>query len=117
MGELDMDHDSSSSHRDVTLEYLQRHWEKQRKALGAEMGLATAPTPAFTVALSREAGTQGTAVARELGSRLGWPVYDHELLERIAQEMGVRTALLESVDEKRMSWLLEAFGQFMAVPQ
>jgi len=30
--------------------------------------------------------------------------------------MGVHTRLLESVDERRVSWLLEAFEAFMAVP-
>jgi cytidylate kinase len=69
------------------------------------------------VALSREAGVDGAAVARDVGTRLGWPVYDNELLQRIAQDMGVRTSLLESVDERRVSWLEEAFGSFMEVPR
>ena len=48
--------------------------------------------------------------------RLGWPVYDHELLERIAEDMGVRTSLLESVDERRMNWLKETFASAFDVP-
>ena len=42
----------------------------------------------------------GTCIAREVGNGVGWHVYDHELLERIAQDMGLRTVLLESVDER-----------------
>ena len=78
-----------------------RHWEarRQAEAAAARAGQASL-AEAWTVALAREAGTQGTAVGHEVGRRLGWPVYDHELLERIAQEMGLRTNLLESVDER-----------------
>jgi hypothetical protein len=39
---------------------------------------------------------------------LGWPVYDNELIERIAREMHLHASLLDSVDEKRKSWLLES---------
>ena len=69
-----------------------------------------------TIALSREAGTGGTDVAREVGPMLGWPVYDHELLERIALDAGIRASLLESVDERRGSWLKEAFDGLFGVP-
>jgi cytidylate kinase len=51
-----------------------------------------------------------------VGARLGWTVYDHELLEQIAQEMKLRTSLLESVDEKRVSWLQEWVEAFASVP-
>ncbi len=35
-------------------------------------------------------------------------MFDHELLERIAAEMNVRVELLDSVDERHQSWLLES---------
>lgn len=111
-----MNHDSSSSRRDATLDHLQRHWETRRRAVAAEMGLGTSEPDTFTIALSREAGTDGTAIAHAVGSRLDWPVYDYKLLERIAREMGVHTALLKTVDEKQKSWLLEAMETFVAVP-
>jgi cytidylate kinase len=75
-------------------------------------------SPALTIALSRQVGAGGTSIATEVGNRLGWPVYDHALLERIAQEMHLRTQLLESVDERRTHWLtdcLESFGQAPAL--
>jgi hypothetical protein len=40
-------------------------------------------------------------------------VYDHELLQWIAQEMHVRTSLLQSVDERRQSWPLETAEAFL----
>lgn len=65
--------------------------------------------PPFTVALSCDAGTDGHAVAQAVGERLGWQVYDHELVEQIARGMGIRTELVESLDEKRTNWLGELF--------
>ena len=70
----------------------------------------------FSIAMSREAGTRGPAVARAVGERLGWPVYDHELLEIIARDLHVRVKLLDNVDERRISWLQECVEAFAAVP-
>lgn len=93
-------------HQADMLEVAQRHWrdrgEKKIEAQG------------ITVALEREAGAPGTKVASEVGRRLRWPIYDHELLERIAHEMGLRTQLVESVDERRRSWLLETVEGFVS---
>ncbi len=68
--------------------------------------------PRFTVAVSREAGSGATSVASEVGARLNWPVYDQELLRRIAQEMHLREYLLASVDERRRHWLQECIAAF-----
>jgi cytidylate kinase len=97
-----------------TMQHLCRHWEEKRAASRSHL---IPPAPhALTIALSREAGAQGTAVGQEVATRLGWRLYDHELLERIAQDMGVHTSLVESVDEKRVSWLLETFEALMSTP-
>jgi cytidylate kinase len=59
----------------------------------------------YTIAISREPGAKGTAVARELGQRLGWPVYDEELLNLISKEMGTQVDMLKLIDEKPVSFL------------
>jgi len=108
-----MDRASTEQSFAATMEHLSHHWGMRRKA-AQESG---SPCPsAFTIALSREAGTQGTVVAREVGRRLVWPVYDHELMERIAQEMGLHSSLLETLDENRLHWMLEAFESFAGAP-
>jgi cytidylate kinase len=89
------------------LERAEHHWHERHHQP------QKASTPAFTIALSREVGTPGTSVAHEVGQRLGWTVYDHELVEHIAQQMGVHASLLDSIDERGRNWLmqcLEAFG-------
>jgi cytidylate kinase len=92
----------------------QEHWSERRRAVdaAARADEAAPPTP-FTIAISREAGTPATSVANEVGRRLGWLVYDQELLERIAQEMGLRTRLLESVDERHVGWIRETMREMM----
>jgi cytidylate kinase len=95
-------------------ERAQRHWHARH---GQAVGGGPAAPALLTVALEREAGAPGTSVAHEVGRRLGWPVYDHELLELIAREMGLRVHLLESVDERSQGWLQESFQAFAEVPQ
>jgi cytidylate kinase len=83
------------------LERAQQHWHQHQQQ-----------APGFTIAIEREAGAPGTSVAQAVAARLHWPVYDHELLERIAEEMGLRVDLLKSVDERRQSWVLEVMEAF-----
>ena len=74
-----------------------------------------APTGiAFAVAFSREAGAGGITVAREVGRRLSWPVYDQELLENLAKELNVDISLLEDYDERRGSFLVDTIKAFSA---
>lgn len=87
----------------------QKHWREHHPE-------AAGKAEAVTIALSRQAGVPGTTIAHALGTKLGWAVYDHELLERLAQEMGFRVELLESVDERRQSWLRESLEAFSSVP-
>jgi cytidylate kinase len=94
------------------------HW--RRPTPGEKLDVVSvkpkpATTTACTIAISRESGAGGAAVAREVGRMLGWPVYDRELLERIAEEAGLRAELLESLDERRSHWLTEALESFTGV--
>jgi len=99
----------------ATLARLGQHGETRHKTKDKE-----AHTPAigqmFSIALSREAGTQGTTIGQEVGKQLGWHVYDNELLEEIAGNMGLRTTLLKSVDERHQSWVLETAEAYLSSP-
>lgn len=101
--------------RDKVLDHLVdqvfRRWEARRYAASAAS--LESPRHPFTITLEREAGARGTSVAQEVGRRLGWPVYDHALLERIAEDSGLRASLLESVDERRVGWVKESFQEFV----
>ena len=47
-----------------------------------------------------------------MGGQLGWPVYDHELLDCIAEEKGLTARLLEHMDERLVGWLEESVRAF-----
>ena len=62
------------------------------------------------ICISREAGAGGGTIARLVGTRLDWKVYDHELLEAIAHGMEISTDEARTYDELAPSlvqdWLL-----------
>jgi len=62
------------------------------------------------ICISRETGAGGGTIARLVGQRLDWKVYDHELLEAIAHRMGLPVDEVRSFDELAPSvvqdWLL-----------
>lgn len=66
----------------------------------------------FSIALAREAGTPALEVARHVGERLGWPVYEREVPARIAEALHLPLGAVEAVDERRQSWLLECLESF-----
>jgi cytidylate kinase len=103
---------TSSERMGEVVTRARRQWQTQQR-MPQPVEAPSPPAPrAFTIAISREAGANGSAIGRLLGERLGWPVYDYELVERIASDMGLRSELLESVDEKRMNWLQEFADSF-----
>lgn len=90
-----------------TLAHLERYADRQPEPTAAP------GVPPLTIAMSRQAGARGAAIARLVGARLGWPVYDHELLTRIAEEKGLHRRLLERLDERQVSWLEEVVNSFV----
>ena len=55
--------------------------------------------------ISRECGAGGADVARLTGRRLGWQVYDREIVDQISELVHARQQLIQSVDERvRSSW-------------
>src|SRR5579875_2760507 len=60
---------------------------------------------ALTIALSREAGARGGTIARRVGRKLGWQVYDQELLEYMAQEAIVDQGVLDTPPTAPADWV------------
>jgi len=55
------------------------------------------------VLISREAASGGGSIAKLVGERLAWHVYDSEIVDEIARKAHVRKRLAESVDEHMQS--------------
>lgn len=81
--------------------------EAMEKTLKRETEAGNLAPSGFTIAVTREAGANGALIARAIGERLSWPVYDRELLERVAEEMGLHAHALEDLDERPKGWLKE----------
>ena len=52
------------------------------------------------ITISRDEGTLGNEIAQELSKRLGWQLYDKELVNKIADNSHVREELVLRLDEK-----------------
>ena len=70
------------------------------------------------ICISREAGAGAGTIARMVGKRLGWKVYDDELVEAIAHRMGVALDEVRTLDELAPSvvqdWLLPLREEYYA---
>jgi cytidylate kinase len=70
------------------------------------------------ICISREAGAGAGTIARMVGKRLGWKVYDEELIEAIAHRMEVSLDEVRTLDELAPSvvqdWLLPLREEYYA---
>lgn len=60
------------------------------------------------ITIGRQFGSGGKAVAEELGRKLGFPVYDSELISKAAQESGFSAELFVQSDEKKRFFSLSS---------
>lgn len=75
-----------------------QRWLTQQRADDALEKAPDRPRPIVTV--SREAGARGTELARHVAARLGYPLWDQELVQQIAEQTGTWDKLLSVVDER-----------------
>jgi cytidylate kinase len=67
----------------------------------------------LTIAVSREAGARGGTIARRVGRKLGWQVYDQELLEYMAQEAIVSQGVLDAPPAAPADWVEARLQQLL----
>lgn len=74
--------------------------------------------PAYTITISREVGALGLRTAAEIGKRLGWPVYDRELLVKIGELMWCDMPHVERLrfDERHVGWFEEFLTSLSSSP-
>jgi cytidylate kinase len=91
-------------------------WDELRRSLSGltspRAGADATPLGPF-IAISREAGAEGEAVARELGVQLGWRVFDKELLDFLAQQCHLDRESLTLLDETSVTWFDESVLNLM----
>ena len=80
-----------------------RRWEIQGRCSPATAVSGIKLHPFITI--SRLAGSSGEQVAAELSRRLGWKLYDRELLERMSEHETERRNLYSTLDEQKQNWM------------
>jgi cytidylate kinase len=79
-----------------------RSWETARLAVKTpEAPLSEAFCP--TITISRQAGARGEEIAHALATRLGYSVFDREIIDHIAATHDLRRKVLELLDEHTVS--------------
>jgi len=58
-----------------------------------------------TIAVSREVGARGGEIARRIGTRLAWQVYDREMLEFAAQDHASLDSMIAELSPDAEQWL------------
>lgn len=61
----------------------------------------------LTIALSREAGSRGSSIARRVSARMGWDIYTQEMIEVLAQESALNSEIANELPEGASQWVEE----------
>ena len=89
---------------DRIVERQMRNWELAQAQRGA-VPLSGGRQVADFIAISRAVGLPGREVATLLNLKLGWPMFDREILQAMAGDDECRRQLYESMDERDLTWL------------
>jgi cytidylate kinase len=79
-------------------EQVKRWLAEQEKRKAQPRVTPEPPKPLITI--SREAGANGTSLGRLVARKLGFELWDQELVHRVAEEKGAPEALFAAVDER-----------------
>lgn len=82
-----------------------RFQELARRQSIAEVSTQPANSVHPYVAISREVAAGGSEVARQLAGRLGWAVFDRDLIDFMANSDAQKRRLYAEVDERNLTWI------------
>jgi len=102
---------AGNPHLAKVFEKQMRNWEIARSQSHARGG-PDEPLRDF-ITISNICGAGGQTLATALGERLGWPVFDRQLLTEMARNDESRTRLYRSMDERDLSWVENTCRAFM----
>src|SRR5215470_243635 len=71
---------------------------------------------AVTVAVSRESGARGGTIGRRVGRKLGWQVYDQELLEYLSQDPSACQSMVDALRPEAVAWVETNLERLMREP-
>ncbi len=83
-----------------------RRWVHEQLAVQErerDGGAAAAEPKRPIITVSRQSGSGGTALAGRISERLGFQLFDREVIDVVSSETGVQRELLEALDERTRS--------------
>lgn len=89
------------------LERQMRFWELSREQRPPPPP-AGPPQVRDFITISRMVGSGGSEVAAIVHERLGWPLFDREILAAMSHDDAIRQRLYASMDERDLGWLEES---------
>lgn len=90
------------------IEKQMRNWELGRMQR-PEVFVTRRQEFAPFVTIANICGAGGGEVAQALSERLGWPVFDREILTLMARDDNVRESIYRSMDERDLNWFENVF--------
>lgn len=67
----------------------------------------------LSIALSREAGSRGSSIARRVSARMGWDIYTQEMIEVLAQEGALNQEIANELPAGAAEWVDERLQQLL----
>lgn len=83
-----------------------RNWELARQQKAAPARQPGQQVAEF-ITISRAVGLPGNEISSLLNLRLGWPIFDREILQTMAGDKEYQKEVYEAMDERDLSWLEE----------
>lgn len=113
------DEDRGAVHKLLAFPGALARWFWAREALRKSKGERTEPINRFrNICISREAGAGGGTIGRLVAARLGWKVFDQEIIDAIAKGMGITADEVKILDELSPSiaqdWILPLREEYYA---
>lgn len=94
------------------VERQMRNWELARSQR-TQSEIENRPGVEAFVSISRDIGAGANRVGVMLGERLGWPVFDKEILHAMAGDDATRERIYASMDERDIGWCEETLRALM----
>jgi cytidylate kinase len=98
------------------IERQMRLWQARRRAV-SERPMEESALRFRFMTICRGDGTLGDEVAHELARRLGWHVFDKEIVNYIAQNSHVRESLVLQQDERSQGLIAESITRLLRMPE
>ena len=109
------------SQPDVTLRISERQMRLWNALHSGEFVLHAAEntkdSPYRFVTLSRDDGSLGNNIAAQLANRLGWHLFDKEIVNYIAENNHVREDIVRRLDERSQGLVYEAILRLLQMPE